>query len=219
MSTVILESVTLKSGSHASRDEGVCAMELVAWMADEPHSDSPACTSPVLAAFVRAWNDVIPDDDTRTRLLKPILPRLIGTVGSPAVEQRRADLALDWCVRVSTPAWLDLANLTEDAAALRSLPPLLDRATVLAAHAPLKRARERATAAWAARDAAWAAARDAARDAAWDAAWAAAGDAARDAVWDAAWAAARDVLAPTVTQLQESAIVLFSAMIHPETMP
>ena len=36
--------------------------------------------------------------------------------------------------------------------------------------------------------------------------------AARAATKDAAW----DVLAPTVTQLQESAIVLFSAMIHPE---
>jgi len=64
----------------------------------------------------------------------------------------------------------------------------------------------------AARAAAWDAARDTARDAAGNAAW-------DDAAWDAAWDAARDVLAPTVTQLQESAIVLFSAMIHPETTP
>jgi hypothetical protein len=61
-------------------------------------------------------------------------------------------------------------------------------------------------AAWdAARDAAW----DAARDAAWDAAWDAAGDAAWDAAGDAAWAA----LAPTVRELQGSALGLFERMI------
>jgi hypothetical protein len=86
-------------------------------------------------------------------------------------------------------------------------------------------------AAWdAARAAAWDAARAAARDAAWDAAWAAARDAAgaaaraaawdaaRAAAWDAAGAAARDAagaaLAPTVTELQTSAIALLDTMIE-----
>jgi hypothetical protein len=85
----------------------------------------------------------------------------------------------------------------------------------------------RAAARDAAGDAAWAAAgaaaRDAARaaagDAAGDAAWAAAGAAARAAAWAAAraaaWAAARDALAPTVAELQTSAIALFSTMIDP----
>ena len=79
-------------------------------------------------------------------------------------------------------------------------------------------------AAWAAAwDAAWDAARDAARaaarDAAWDAARAAAGDAARAAAGAAAgaaaWAAARAALAPTVTQLQDSAVALLDTMISP----
>ena len=194
--TLALETVVLTSGSHASREDGVCAMEMVAFLANEPHSDSPACTSPVIAVFVRSWNDAIPDDETRNRLLKPILPRLIGTVGSPAVEQRRADLAFDWMVRVSTPAWLRLAKLDAEAAALAALPPLLDRSAVLAAQPTIERARQRAAAARdAARDAARAAARDAALDAAWDTAWDAARDAARAAAraaaWAAAWAAAR----------------------------
>ncbi|HEX6024390.1 MAG TPA: hypothetical protein VFZ00_20545, partial [Solirubrobacter sp.] len=52
------------------------------------------------------------------------------------------------------------------------------------------------------------AARDAARDAAGDAAWAAAWAAA----WDAAWAA----LAPTVKELQASALDLFDRMLPKE---
>ncbi len=142
-----LSRIVIAHGGHEERGDELCSMELVAWMAGEPHSDSPACTSPVIAAFVRSWNDAIPDDATRTRLLKPILPRLIGTVGSPAVEQRRADLAFDWCVRVSTPAWLDLAGLKDEANTLRSLRPLLDRSAVLASLAALDRARERTAAA------------------------------------------------------------------------
>jgi hypothetical protein len=63
------------------------------------------------------------------------------------------------------------------------------------------------------------AARAAARDAAGDAAGAAAGDAARatarDAAWAAARAAARDLLAPTVAELQTSAIALYDRMITP----
>ena len=233
-----LVGMSIAKGGHEDRSAELCSMELVAYLAGEPHSDSPACTSPVIAAFIRSWNDAIPDDETRTRLLKPILPRLIGTVGSPAVEQRRADLAFDWCVRVSTPAWLDLAGLKDEANALRSLRPLLDRSAVLAAQAALDRARERADAAWAAaRDAAWAAARAAASDAARDAARTAARDAARDAAlaaawaaalaatWDAAWAAARvaawtaardaatNKLKPTVEQLQISALDVLAQMI------
>jgi hypothetical protein len=193
-----LEPVVLEKGSHSSRDRGMCVMEAVAWVAGEPHTDQPVCACPVISAFLRSWNDAIPDDDTRTRLLKPLVPKLVDTKASKAVERRRADLALDWMVRVQTPAWLELAKLPAEAAALRALAPLLDRSAVVAAGAALNTARERAArdaawdAAWdAARAAAWAAARDAARAAARDAAWAAAWDAARDAAWDAARAAAR----------------------------
>jgi hypothetical protein len=62
-------------------------------------------------------------------------------------------------------------------------------------------------------DAAWDAARDAAWDAARAAARAAAGAAARAAAGAAARAAARDALAPTVAELQASAVDLFERMI------
>ena len=34
-----LNEIVLSRGAHASREKGVCAMELVAWLAGEKHSD------------------------------------------------------------------------------------------------------------------------------------------------------------------------------------
>ena len=51
------------------------------------------------------------------------VPRLVGSRGDDATEERRAYLALDWLVRVHTPVWLDLVPaLASHAAALRALP-------------------------------------------------------------------------------------------------
>ena len=170
----------LGASAHANLDDGLCVMEAVAYVAGEPWTDHPKCACPVIAAFMRAWNDGLPSDDERTRLLRPWITRLVGTKSTKAVEQRRADMALDWFVRVQAPAWLDLSEaLSPYASAIRALSPLHSRAACEAAQPVLAAAAQNATAAWdAARDAAWAAA----RDAAWDAAWAAA----RDAAWDAA---------------------------------
>ena len=227
-------TITLTRGAHETRAAGVCLLEAAAWFAGKSHTDHPACVSPVLAAYGRSLNDALPDDSRQ--LLVPFVPLMPGTAGD-GLDEARGYLALDWLIRVHTPAWLDLAGLADEARALRDLSRITDLAAAQAARPVVLTARNKATAARdaagaAAGAAAWAAAGAAAGDAAWDAAgdaaWAAARDAARDAAWaaarDTAWAAARaaagdaawDVLAPTVTQLQESAIVLFSAMIHPE---
>lgn len=71
------EKFQLAPGNHASREEGLCAMEAVAWLAGLPHSDKPACTSEILAGYVRHLNDHMPDEE-RARLI-PYLPHLIGT--------------------------------------------------------------------------------------------------------------------------------------------
>jgi hypothetical protein len=216
--------IDLRKGSHSSRERGVCAMEAAAWLAGEPHSDKPQCACSVIGAFVIAWNDALPTDEDRNRLLKPLIPRLIGTASTQAVRERRSYLALDWLIRVQTPAWLALRDdLKPHADTLRALSAITDPKTAKAANAAVTAARD---AAWdAARAAARAAAWAAARAAAWDAAWAAAGDAARDAAraaagaaaWDAAraaaGAAARDALAPTALALRVSAIELLDAMI------
>jgi hypothetical protein len=183
----LIESIHLESGAQENFEDGVCAMELVAYIADEPFSDHPECVCPVLGAFVRAWNDGLPNDE-RDAILKPILPRLIGSRGSNALEERRALMAANWLVRVHTPAWLRLAKLDAHADALSALPEITAFAQVPSIRGPIEAARRDADAAW---DAAWAAVRAAAWDAAWAAVRAAAWDAARAAAWDAAWAAAR----------------------------
>jgi hypothetical protein len=206
-------ALDLGSGAHSSIETGVCVMEAVAFVAGDPWSDHPECACPVISAFMRAWNDGLPNDADRNRLLRPFIPKLVGSKGSKKVRDRRAWLAVDWTVRVFTPKWLELVPaLAEHGSALQAHEEIADLAGLLAAQPKLNAAREASAAAWdaaraaaraAAWDAAWAAAwdaaRDAARDAAWDAAraaaraaaWAAAWDAARAAAWDAAWDAAR----------------------------
>ncbi|MGE3278124.1 MAG: hypothetical protein AB7O67_23690, partial [Vicinamibacterales bacterium] len=180
----------LAHGGHDSPEDGLCVMEAVAFVAGEEHSDTPDCACPVIGALMRTWNDAIRDDETRTRLLKPFVTKLVGSRSTPEVEQRRADLALDWLIRVHAPAWLDLSDvLKPHAAAIRALPPVLSVEALTASRPTLLAASKDSAAAWdAARTAAW----DAARTAAWDAARAAARAAARTAAWDAARAAARD---------------------------
>ena len=185
----------LYSGAHDPNGK-MCAMEAVAYIAGEPWSDHPKCACPVISAFMRSWNDGLPDEE-RTALLLPLIPKLVGTRGSKALEQRRATMSADWLIRVHTVAWLRLAKLNKQADLLASLPEITDFAQCPSLMPALEAVRTDAAAAWhAARVAAWHAARAAAWDAAWDAAWAAAWDAARAAAWDAAraaaWAAARD---------------------------
>ena len=194
----LAQVTTLKSGSHRpNNDADFCVMEAVAYVAGEPWSDHPGCTCPAITAFMVSWNDGLPNDDERARLLLPLIPALVGTRGTTALETRRANMAADWYIRIQTPAWLRLAGLTTQAATLEAFPEITDFAKVPALKPTLDAIRKDAAAAWAA---AWAVA----GAAVWDAAGAAAGDAAR--------AAAGDALAPTVAALQESAVDLVKRM-------
>ena len=229
-----IAGLSLKSGSH-SPDSTFCVMEAVAFVAGEEWSDHPQCACPVIAAFLRSWNDSLPSDAERDRLLKPLVAKLVGTKSTEAIEKRRGIMATDWMVRTNAPAWLRLAGLTKQAEALESLPEITDYAKFSALKGLLEAARADAAAAWAARGvgdaAAWAAwaAGDAGdaeawaawgvAGAAWDTVWYAA-RAAAGAAWDTAWAAwyaaraaAGTGLAPTVFALQESALQLVNRMI------
>src|SRR6266566_8348028 len=118
-----LERISISEGGHNSRSSGVCAMEAVAWLAGREHSDSPVCVSPVIAAFMRSWNDCLKTDEDRNRLLRPLLPSILETASDNAVEIRRSWMAIDWLIRTMAPAFLDLSlGLHGDAASLRSLP-------------------------------------------------------------------------------------------------
>ena len=159
----------LSKGAHEDEDEGACVMEAVSYVAGEPWSDNPACACPVISELLRTWNDDLPTDADRDRLLRPLIPRLVGSRSTPEVETRRSWLAMDWLVRTYAPAWLQLVPaLVPHADALTDLPPIVDAQTAAAHQSTF--------------NAADVAARDAVGDAAWFAARAAAETAARDAL-------------------------------------
>jgi hypothetical protein len=93
----------LSPGNHAKPDEGLCAMEVVAFLDGGPHTDEPRCTSEIISGFVRHLNDNMPDD-VRQKLL-PYLPRLIG-LNSKDHEQERHEYFAWQTIRVFAPAAL-----------------------------------------------------------------------------------------------------------------
>src|SRR5262245_26482041 len=124
-----IDKIVLKYGSHTRREDGMCAMEAVAWLAREPHSDRPKCTCPVIAAFVRRFNDRLRNDEERTRLLRPFLPDLIGTRASKDVMTRRGYLAADWSIRALIPILFCALGWDEEADSCASLAPIIDKIT------------------------------------------------------------------------------------------
>jgi hypothetical protein len=128
-------SWSLKHGSHEANPDGnLCAMEAVAYIAGEPWADHPTCTCPVITAFMVHWNDALPTDADRDRLLKPLIPSLVGTRADSVVEQRRAFMSLDWLMRVYVPTFLELdPAYASYGQALRNLPQMVDLASAFAA--------------------------------------------------------------------------------------
>ena len=193
---------TLAYGTHATAEDGRCAMEWVSFLAGEPHSDDPACVSPVLRAYCTTLNDTL-DDGPRQRL-RPYLSRTIGSV-EDGLEEQRSWMAMDWLIRTYAPTWLDVAGLGSPAERLTDLPEVIDSSVLRTALHELRLARRDTRVAWAsalgtARSAAlapWAAGRATAREAAWRsggaAAWAAARVAVGDIAGDRARATAREV--------------------------
>src|ERR1700760_3583734 len=118
-----MSDYTLAYGTHASPQDGRCAMEWVSYLAGEPHSDQPTCVSPVLRAMCIALNDGL-DNEPRQRL-RPFLARTIGTPtdGRATTGGWRA---MDWLTRVYTPAWLSLAGLAEPAGRLEAAAAVTD---------------------------------------------------------------------------------------------
>lgn len=132
MSQRLIDQHPLRRGAHPSRDDGMCAMEMVAWLAGETHSDEPKCTCPVLAAIVRAVNDNL-GDERRDALLRPLLPQLVNTRATATVERQRGLLVLDALVRQLLPAWLRRHRRHAEASLLAALPAVMDGGSLQAA--------------------------------------------------------------------------------------
>jgi len=70
-------------------------------LAAEPFSDEPSCVCPVIAEFLRTYNDHV--DDERRQDLYAFAALAVGTRETPAVERRRANLCLEWWLEQSAP--------------------------------------------------------------------------------------------------------------------
>jgi hypothetical protein len=202
---------TLAHGTHATPEDGRCAMEWVSHLAGEPHSDEPACVSPVVRAFCVAMNDGL--DDAPRQRLRLYLARTIGTAGD-GLDIRRAWMAMDWLVREYTPTWLSAAradNVADQLRSLREVSAVDDLGPALEAlHGARRRARPRVGATGNARLAPGMIARATAREAAWAtgaaAAWAAARIGIGDMAGDRARAAARSAAGDAAALLTRNAV-------------
>ncbi len=145
----IHDQYPLRRGAHDRRDDGMCAMEMVAWLAGEAHSDQPRCACPVIAAFVRALNDLLPDDGERTRLLRPLVPKFVNTAGTAQDERRRGFVVLDGTVRQLLPLCMRALRRGHEAEVFDVAPSITDEASAMAALALVDRfAREQHAVRW-----------------------------------------------------------------------
>jgi len=124
-----LADIRLETLPHSRRGLRLTFLELVAWLAHEPHSDAPASVSPVLATYARWFASALADE--RRQELKPRARRLIGTADPHTQDDgrlgptdvRRAWATTDWLIRVQAAAWLRAAGLVEAAGRLEAIGP------------------------------------------------------------------------------------------------
>ncbi len=126
----VLDTIKLDHGKHGTFDQGHCAMEVVAWLAGEGHTDAPQCASPVLRRFTIGLNDSW--NAEQRQALIPFLPRMVGTAGD-GKDITRAFMLADWACREVLPAMYDALGKPDLAEQLRVLEPVTNRETALAA--------------------------------------------------------------------------------------
>jgi hypothetical protein len=57
------QTVRLARGRHRCAEDGACVMELASMLAGERFTDRPKAVCPVIAAFLRGYNDALPDGE------------------------------------------------------------------------------------------------------------------------------------------------------------
>jgi hypothetical protein len=130
-----LDDIVVETLPHSRRGLRLTFLELVSWLAHEPHNDAPRGVSPVLATYARWFASSL--DTPRRQELKSRARALIGTAAPGATtstrtaalssaDSVRAWLATDWLVRVQAPAWLRLAGQVEAAGRLEVIGPTQD---------------------------------------------------------------------------------------------
>jgi hypothetical protein len=118
MSAATHQTVRLARGKHSGPERGVCVMELASMLANEPFSDHPRCVCPVIAGFLRTYNDGV-DDDRRQELYR-FASEAVGTRAAQWVEVERARLALEWAEEQYEQSRQGLAKLLPPVALTRA---------------------------------------------------------------------------------------------------
>src|SRR4029453_19226537 len=121
---------TLRHGSHESPQHGLCAMEWVAYLAGEKHSDYPSCVDLALRGFAIGLNDNLPDD--LRQQLRPYLVRMIGTADDGRSEERRYAVA-DGAIHVPAAQAQVRVGRNDLAEKLRAIPEVRDVISALEA--------------------------------------------------------------------------------------
>ena len=103
------QTVRLSRGKHRSPSEGVCVMELASMLAGEPFSDEPQSVCPVVASFLRVYNDRI--DDERRQDLYAYAAKAVGSRATKSVMRKRARLCRQFEAPTSGGAWRRLRCL------------------------------------------------------------------------------------------------------------
>lgn len=85
------QTVRLTAGSHRSPADGACVMEVASMLAGERFSDRPRCVSPVVAAYLRTYNDLIGDGHRHD--LYRVAAKVVGSRVSERAELLRAEHA------------------------------------------------------------------------------------------------------------------------------
>lgn len=88
------QTIKLSAGRHRRAEHGACVMELASMLAGGPFSDHPQSVCPVIAAFLRSYNDHV--DHERRKDLYRYAARVAGTRADAEVERRRSKMCLTW---------------------------------------------------------------------------------------------------------------------------
>jgi len=89
------KTTVLARGRHRSPAHGVCAMELSSMLGEERFTDHPQRVCPVVAAFLRGYNDALP---------APLRQELFGLAAS-VIDSRTADAAVRADRQAALLAW------------------------------------------------------------------------------------------------------------------
>jgi hypothetical protein len=88
------QTAKLAAGRHRGPEDGACVMELASMLAHEPFSDHPKTVCPVIAGFLRSYNNHVRPG--RRQDLYVYAARAVGTRADDRTERIRAEMCLRW---------------------------------------------------------------------------------------------------------------------------